>query len=102
LCFLFCCIIRKEGFYDDVEWAKRSVNMGAAYLIAGHIFQTDCKKEVPPRGLDFLKQVCESVSIPVFAIGGITQFNVNDALKAGTDGICVMSHLMTCENPGLY
>ncbi|MHB8127182.1 MAG: thiamine phosphate synthase [Desulfitobacteriaceae bacterium] len=83
----------------SVEEAKCAENMGAGYLITGHIFQTDCKKGVPPRGLDFLKQVADAVSIPVFAIGGITQFNVKEVLEAGADGICVMSQLMTCENP---
>jgi thiamine-phosphate diphosphorylase len=83
----------------SVEEARLSENLGACYLIAGHIFPTECKKGVPPRGLGFLKQVCDSVSIPVFAIGGITQFNVRDVLKAGAQGICIMSQLMTCENP---
>jgi Thiamine monophosphate synthase len=83
----------------SAEEAKSCEDLGADYLIAGHIFPTDCKKEVPPRGLDFLQQVCTAVSIPVFAIGGITQFNVRDVLKAGAAGICIMSQLMTCENP---
>jgi thiamine-phosphate pyrophosphorylase len=83
----------------SAEEAKSAEDLGAGYLIAGHIFLTDCKKGVPPRGLKFLQEVCASVSIPVFAIGGITQFNVRDVLKAGAAGICVMSQLMTCENP---
>ncbi|HWQ89871.1 MAG TPA: thiamine phosphate synthase, partial [Desulfitobacteriaceae bacterium] len=83
----------------SAEEAKFAENMGANYLITGHIFPTDCKKGVPSRGLDFLKQVCDSVSIPVFAIGGITQFNFRDVSKAGAHGICIMSQLMTCENP---
>jgi thiamine-phosphate pyrophosphorylase len=84
----------------SVEEAKSAEDLGAGYLIAGHIFPTDCKKGVPPRGLEFLQEVCAAVSIPVFAIGGITQFNVREVLKAGAAGICVMSQLMTCENPG--
>ncbi|MHB8065707.1 MAG: thiamine phosphate synthase [Ruminiclostridium sp.] len=83
----------------SVEEAKCSEGIGASYLIAGHIFQTDCKKGVPPRELDFLKQVCEAVTIPVFAIGGITQLNTADVLKAGAEGICLMSQLMTCTMP---
>jgi thiamine-phosphate pyrophosphorylase len=83
----------------SAEEAKSCEDLGADYLIAGHIFPTDCKKEVPPRGLAFLQKVCAAVSIPVFAIGGITQFNVKDVLKAGAAGVCVMSQLMTCENP---
>jgi thiamine-phosphate diphosphorylase len=83
----------------SVEEAKYAECKGASFLIAGHIFQTDCKKGVPPRGLDFLKHVCEAVNIPVFAIGGITQLNTIDVLNAGAAGICIMSQLMTCKNP---
>ena len=45
--------------------------LGAAYVTAGHIFTTDCKKGLPPRGLDFLKNVCDAVTIPVYGIVGI-------------------------------
>ncbi len=45
--------------------------MGASYLTAGHIYATDCKRGLPPRGLGFLKEVCREVSIPVYGIGGI-------------------------------
>ena len=38
--------------------------LGATYVTAGHIFTTDCKKGLPPRGLDFLKNVCDAVTIP--------------------------------------
>ena len=37
--------------------------LGATYVTAGHIFTTDCKKGLPPRGLDFLKNVCDAVTI---------------------------------------
>lgn len=83
----------------STEEAKLAQNMGATYLIAGHVFQTDCKKGVFPRGVDFLKEVCNTVTIPAFAIGGITSSNANNVLEAGADGICIMSELMTCENP---
>ncbi|PYG88735.1 thiamine-phosphate pyrophosphorylase [Ruminiclostridium sufflavum DSM 19573] len=82
----------------SAEEAKFSEIMGADYLIAGHIFHTGCKRGVPPRGLDFLRQVCSAVSIPVFAIGGISESNANEVLKAGADGICMMSQLMGCDN----
>ena len=49
---------------------------GAAYVTAGHIFATDCKKGVPPRGTGFLKEVCQRVETPVYAIVVITLENV--------------------------
>ena len=83
----------------SVDEATEAVTLGATYLIAGHIFSTDSKKGVPPRGLGFLKQVCEAVSIPVFAIGGITKDDVKDIKATGATGVCIMSEAMTCKNP---
>lgn len=83
----------------SVSEAIEAQHLGANYLIAGHIFATDCKKGVPPRGLSFLKEVCESVEIPVFAIGGISQNNVKEVRATGVKGICVMSEAMTCLTP---
>ena len=53
------------------EEAIRAQKAGAAYVTAGHVYVTDCKKGLPPRGLEFLKEVCTKVTIPVYAIGGI-------------------------------
>lgn len=83
----------------SVDEATEAQDLGASYLIAGHIFSTDCKKGVPPRGLPFLKEVCDSVSLPVFAIGGITTDKVKDVVMTGAKGVCVMSEAMTCLNP---
>lgn len=78
----------------SVEEAKEAERLGAAYLTAGHIFLTDCKKGVPARGLDFLREVCEAVSVPVYGIGGITEENVDAVLRQGAAGYCVMSGVM--------
>ena len=83
----------------SVSEAKEAERLGATCLIAGHIFSTDCKKDVPPRGLIFLKEVCESVDIPVFGIGGIARENASDVLMTGAKGMCIMSEAMTCQHP---
>ena len=80
----------------SVEEAVEARNMGASYIIAGHVYATDCKKGLAPRGLDFLKNVCDSVDIPVYAIGGI---NIDDGRrkevkKYGAAGSCIMSGMM--------
>lgn len=82
-----------------IDEAVEAQRLGATYLVAGHIFPTDCKKGVPPRGLAFLYEVCSKVSLPVFAIGGITADNVDRARWAGAEGICIMSEAMTTQNP---
>jgi thiamine-phosphate pyrophosphorylase len=67
---------------------------GATYLTAGHIFATDCKKGVPPRGLPFLKEICHAVRIPVYAIGGIHEENAAMCIAQGAAGVCMMSEFM--------
>ena len=81
---------------DEAIIAER---WGADYITAGHIFVTDCKKDIPPRGLDFLREICHRVRIPVFAIGGINKSNYQSVLDAGAAGFCLMSELMKCSKP---
>ena len=78
----------------SVGEATDAENLGADYIIAGHIFQTDCKKNLAPRGLGFLKEVCDSVKIPVYAIGGIDNNNIKSVINAGASGGCIMSGFM--------
>lgn len=84
---------------EDAVLAQR---LGSTYITAGHVFDTDCKKGLPGRGLDFLSAVCKNVNIPVYAIGGISGKNINDIRKCGATGACIMSGLMVCENPREY
>lgn len=82
----------------SVDEAIQSESFGATRLITGHIFPTDCKKNIAPRGLEYLKDICNGVSIPVYAIGGITPQNAYKTVHCGADGICVMSSLMQSDN----
>lgn len=78
----------------SVEEAMFAEENGAAYITAGHIFKTECKKGVEPRGLKFLREVCNSVIIPVYAIGGINKNNEKQTIEEGASGICMMSEFM--------
>ncbi|MCD8021183.1 MAG: thiamine phosphate synthase [Clostridiales bacterium] len=75
---------------------KEAERLGATYVTAGHIFSTDCKKGVPPRGLGFLKDVCQSSNIPVYAIGGIhlEGDQLARVMDCGAAGGCIMSGIM--------
>ena len=80
----------------SVSEAVQAEEMGVSYLTAGHIYVTDCKKGLQPRGVDFLKEVCDTVSIPVYGIGGI-KFDENqwkELEQAGAAGGCIMSGMM--------
>lgn len=78
----------------SVAQAEEALRLGAAYVTAGHIFSTDCKPGLPPRGLAFIKEICESVPIPVYGIGGICQDNERSVIRQGTRGVYLMSSAM--------
>lgn len=82
--------------------AAEAVELGADYLIAGHIFATSCKPDKPGRGIPFLREICRSVSVPVYAIGGITPENIAEVRAAGAAGACVRSGLMRCADPAAF
>lgn len=86
----------------SVEDALEAERLGCTYITVGHIFVTDCKKGLPGRGIDFLLRVCESVDIPVYAIGGIHKDNVRSVIEAGAKGACFMSGLMQCKDAEAY
>ena len=94
--------INKNYQYDGIigvsvhsfEEAIEAEKGGADYLIYGHIFETDCKKGVKPRGLEELSKICEKVKLPVYAIGGITSENYKYVLETNASGVAIMSSLM--------
>ena len=83
----------------SLEDALYAAEHGAAYLIAGHIFETDCKKGLEGRGLEFLSGICGAVKIPVYGIGGITEHNIAAVAETGAAGACLMSSLMQSPDP---
>lgn len=83
----------------SIPEAETAEMLGASYLIAGHIFATDCKKGLKPRGLEYLSDISKAVKIPVLGIGGISLERLSSVLQTGAAGACVMSHFMNCDNP---
>ncbi len=77
-----------------IDEAVRAESLGADYITSSHIFATDCKKGLEPKGLEFLKNVCNSVNIPVYALGGINSENAELCIKTGAKGVCMMSQAM--------
>ena len=86
----------------SLEEAREAQSLGCTYITVGHIFATDCKKGLPPRGIDFLQKICNGVSISVFAIGGIDAENIQSIRNAGAAGACVMSGIMRCQDTEKY
>ncbi|ALF18829.1 thiamine phosphate synthase [Fusobacterium animalis] len=78
----------------SIDEAKEVENLGATYIVAGHIFKTNCKKDLEPRGLKFIQELSLILTIPIFAIGGINQENSHLVINSGAFGVCMMSSLM--------
>lgn len=62
-----------------------------SYVFAGHIFKTDCKPDIAPRGIKFLTSAVRLSNAPVYAIGGINSKNIESVRQAGAAGACIMS-----------
>ncbi len=82
----------------SVEQAREAEDLGADYILAGHVFHTACK-DSDPRGIPFLEVICETVDIPVYGIGGITPETYPDVMRCGAAGVAVMSSAMTEQEP---
>ncbi len=66
---------------QNYEHARQAQNEGADYIGFGSVFKTLTKPARNPMSLDLLKKIAREISIPVFAIGGITPENI-PALRA--------------------
>lgn len=84
----------------SVESAQRAQQLGADYLVFGHIFPTASHFGEEARGLDALREVCEAVTLPVFAIGGINAGNAPACLSVGAHGVAVMSAVWDAPDVG--
>lgn len=76
---------------QTVEQAVRAEEKGADYLGVGAVFPTGSKDDADEVSYETLKEICEAVSIPVVAIGGITYENTPELAKSGICGIAVIS-----------
>ena len=88
------------GTASNLEEAQQVELAGADYLGFGHIYPTTTKqKDYAPRGPDMLKQVCETLDIPVIAIGGIDATNAANVLEQGAAGYAVSSAICRADKP---
>jgi thiamine-phosphate pyrophosphorylase len=76
---------------QTVEQAVLAEKRGADYLGVGAVFHTGTKADADYVSYDTLKEICEAVSIPVVAIGGISKDNIMELSGSGICGIAVIS-----------
>ena len=83
---------------QTVEQAILAEKMGADYLGVGAVFPTSTKLDADFVSYDTLKEICQSVSIPVVAIGGITQENLHLLKESGICGVALVSAIYASKD----
>ena len=82
-----------------IEEAKKAEKDGADYIGTGAVFPTATKDDAPKITKKDLKEIVDSINIPVVAIGGITLENASQLNDTGIAGLSVVSAIMSSENP---
>ncbi|MEK7878787.1 MAG: thiamine phosphate synthase [candidate division NC10 bacterium] len=85
----------------SLEEARTAQADGADFVVFGPVYDTPSKRPYgPPQGLEPLTRCARAISIPVFAIGGITPERVSTVKAAGARGVAVISAIIAAERPG--
>ena len=83
----------------DCREAQSAEWEGADYVVLSPVFATSSKDDAGPGyGLDQLRKIRRSISIPVLAIGGIGPGNARDVIRAGADGVAVISAVVSAPD----
>ena len=81
-----------------VKRALEAETSGADYLGTGAIFPTTTKENAPITQISTLKTICQTVAIPVVAIGGLTSENIDQLSGTGIAGVAVVRDLMQTKD----
>ena len=82
-----------------IEEAQKAQKDGADYIGTGAVFPTQTKDDAPSVTKQELKEIVDSIDIPVVAIGGITLENAHELVDTGISGLSVVSAIMSSDNP---
>ncbi len=83
----------------SVAEARAAEEGGANFIVCGPVFDTPSKRGYgPPLGLDQLATICQSVTIPALAIGGINLSNFRETLQTGAAGVAAISLFTDLQN----
>jgi len=83
----------------SVDQATTAESDGADYIAVGSIYPTPSKETAKVIGLDGLRQIRQAVTLPLVAIGGITQDNAAEVMAAGADAVAVIRAILQAESP---
>ena len=82
-----------------VPWAMDVTAQGADYLGVGAIYPTTTKVKTVLTSTDTLRDICNAVSVPVNAIGGLNKDNIDVLAGIPIAGVCAVSAIMKADDP---
>jgi thiamine-phosphate pyrophosphorylase len=80
------------------DQAGRAIAAGPDYIAIGPVYATGTKPQATPVTLDYVRWAAAHVTLPWFAIGGITLSNLDAVLAAGARRICVVSAILNADD----
>ena len=83
---------------STVEEAKKAQEDGADYIGSGAVFPTATKDDADSVSKEELKEIVDSIDIPVVAIGGINRTNIDELTGTGVDGVALVSAIFAAED----
>ena len=85
----------------DLDQARAAERAGADYIGFGPMFGTRTKATgYEARGPEMLQQIRRAVTLPIVAIGGITEDNVQEVWQAGADSVAIIGDVLHDNDPG--
>jgi thiamine-phosphate diphosphorylase len=85
----------------DVAQAHAARDAGADYVAVGAMFATTTKPDFQLVGPGLLRKLRPDIRVPIVGIGGITHDNVADVIRAGADGVAVISAVCGAPDPAV-
>ncbi len=84
---------------NNPEEARRAEADGADYVSVGRLFPTGSKEDTRPATVETVRAVKAAVSVPVCAIGGINETNIDEVLASGADMVAVIAAVIAAPDP---
>jgi thiamine-phosphate pyrophosphorylase len=84
----------------SLEEAREAESAGAAYIFFGPVFDTPSKRGIgEPQGVTRLGEICRALKIPVLAIGGVSEENAGECIRAGAAGVAAIRMFQAARDP---
>jgi thiamine-phosphate diphosphorylase len=83
----------------DVAQARAAQERGGDYVAVGSVFPTGSKPDFTLVGPDLIRKLRPQIRVPLIGIGGITAANAGDVVRAGADGVAVISAVCAAPDP---